>query len=343
MSTALQTQQQGYEVAIAGAKERFEVLAGGHLHYGDEEIFAMQALTKNDYVFKVANQNPRSVQLAMINVASTGLTLNPAHGYAYLVPRDGAIVLDISYKGLIKIATDTGSVIWARAECVYENDTFLYRGPATAPELQANPFQPRGEIIGAYCIAKTHDGDILTEVMDREAIEQIRSASTAWTRGAAGKKGPWEDYFSEMCRKSVIKRARKTWPYTDRNGRMALAVDLANQAEGGYTFEGTATTPANENGPVTLEDRRQADHDAALEQYEDAVNAVKAAIADADWPRMTLHWNTIPQVAQIELWLAPTKGGKAFTTAERKAIKENKIAQLARDPDTGEVLPPEYQ
>jgi hypothetical protein len=117
---------------------------------------------------------------------------------------------------------------------------------------------------------------------------------------------------------------------------MALAVDLANQAEGGYVFEGTATTPANtgDPGPVTLEDRRQADHDAALEQYRDAVDAVKAAIADGDWARMTRHWNTIPQVAQIELWLAPTKGGKAFTTAERKAIKENKQAT----PQVGAVI-----
>lgn len=327
-----------YQSAIQKAKERFVGIAGEEKAYDVESIFAMQALMKTDYAMQTANKNPQSVHLAMINVASTGLTLNPAHGYAYLVPRDGAIVLDISYKGLIKIATDTGAIMWARAECVYENDTFTYHGPAAMPGLVADPFKPRGEIIGAYCIAKTPDGDILTEVMDREAIEQIRSASTAWTRGKEGRKGPWEDYFSEMCRKAVIKRARKTWPYTDRQGRMALAVELANQAEGGYTFE------HGDPGPVRLEDTRLADHLAALEQYEDAVKAVKAAIAKEDWAAMTAHWNTIPQVAQVELWLAPTKGG-TFTTAERKAIKERKVAvrQLQRDPDTGEVLPDEYQ
>src|SRR3546814_15326348 len=75
------------------------------------------------------------------------------------------------------------------------------------------------------------------------------------------------------CRKAVIKRARKTWPYTDRHGRMALAVDLANQAEGGYTFD-------HDPGPVKLADNRLEDHLEELEQYEDAVHAVKAAIAD---------------------------------------------------------------
>ena len=327
-----------YQSAIAKAKERFVGIAGDEKTYDVESIFAMQALMKTDFAMQTANKNPQSVHLAMINVASTGLTLNPAHGYAYLVPRDGAIVLDISYKGLIKIATDTGSVLWARAECVYEKDTFRYCGPAAMPEHEADPFHERGEIIGAYCIAKTPDGDILTEVMDRAAIEQVRSASSAWTRGRDGRKGPWEDYFSEMCRKAVIKRARKTWPYTDRHGRMALAVDLANQAEGGYTFEGTTGDP----GPVSLDDHRKEDHDAALEQYQDAVDAVKQAIADEDWPRMTRHWNTIPQPAQVELWLAPSKGG-TFTTAERKAIKERKVARLQYDRDTGEVLPAELQ
>lgn len=313
--------QPGYELALTHAKTRFEKLANGHLNYGDEEIFAMQALTKNDYVFKVANSNPRSVQLAMVNVASTGLTLNPAHGYAYLVPRDNAIVLDISYKGLIKIATDTGSIMWARAECVYEKDQFTYHGPAAMPDLVADPFRERGELIGVYCVAKTADGDILTEVMDRAAIEQVRSASTAWTKGSEGKKGPWQDYFSEMCRKAVIKRARKTWPYTDRNGRLALAVDLSNKAEGGYSFDGSG-----DPGPVTLTDTRKEAHDEAAEQYEDAINAVKQAIANEEWERMTRHWNTIPQSAQVDLWLATSKGG-IFSTAERKAIKERKTTQ----------------
>lgn len=312
-----------FELAIQDSKHRFDELAGGHLNYGDEEIFAMQMLTKNDYVFGVANKHPRSVQLAMINVASTGLTLNPAMGYAYLVPRDGQIMLDISYKGLIKIATDTGSIVWARAECVFEADRFEYRGPAAMPEITADPFRERGDIIGAYCVAKTVDGDILTEVMDRAAIEVIRGKSTAWTKGQVDKKGPWEDFFSEMCRKAVIKRARKTWPYSDREGRMAVAVEIANQSEGGYTLEGS--TAANDVGGVTIQDERKERHDEAVQQYEDAINAVKQAIANEEWHRMTMHWNTIPQAAQMDLWLAVTKGG-IFTTAERKAIKENKTS-----------------
>jgi recombination protein RecT len=307
-----------YEDGVLSARNDFVKLAPAGLKFGDEEIFAIQMLTKNDFALKTANSNPRSVQFAMINVASTGLTLNPAYGYAYLVPRDGQILLDISYKGLIKIATDAGAIKWVRAECVHEQDDFTYYGPAKEPTIVTNPFKPRGEIVGAYCIAKTVDGDILTEVMDLEAILKIRDASTAYTRGTPGKRGPWEAYFAEMCRKAVIKRARKTWPYSDQNERLSRAIDIANQAEGGYTFDYEAMTPEEKLA------HKQKAHDEALNRHSESVAFIKDRIAAEDWPAMTQEWQAIPQEDQIALWLAASKGG-TFSTAERKALKENQV------------------
>lgn len=308
-----------FEQAITDARARFMSTAVG-LNYSDEEIFAMQMLTKNDYVFKIANQAPNSVHTAMLNVASTGLTLNPALGYAYLVPRDNEIKLDISFKGLIKIATDTGAIEWVRAECVHEADEFDYRGPAMMPEIRTNPFKDRGAIIGAYCIAKTASGDILTEVMDLAALLEVRSKSTAWTKGAAGKKGPWEDFFSEMCRKAVIKRARKTWPYTEHE-RMAKAIEVANHAEGGYTFEHGDQPAQTEPSPDEQAARRKAKHDDAAARHSESVAFIKERIAAEDWKAVAAEWGAIGQEDQMALWLATSKGG-IFTTAERKAIKE---------------------
>ena len=98
---------------IDAAKPKFELILAEDdtgVDWEKESVFAYQALSKNRFTMDVARQNPDSVRLAMINVASVGLTLNPALGYAFLVPRDGAICLDIGYQGLIKIATDTGSM-----------------------------------------------------------------------------------------------------------------------------------------------------------------------------------------------------------------------------------------
>jgi recombination protein RecT len=310
-----------YEDGITSAKDDFKKLAPATLNYGDEEIFAIQMLTKNKYSMEIANANPRSVQFAMLNVASTGLTLNPAHGYAYLVPRDGQIMLDISYKGLIKIATDSGAIKWVRAECVHEGDEFTYYGPAKEPFIKTDPFRDRGPIIGVYCIAKTSDGDILTEAMNMEAIEQVRSASTAWVKGGPGRKGPWEDYFPEMCRKAVIKRARKTWPYSQGLEKLAQAVEIANQAEGGYTFEAVELTPEEKLA------KRKGEHDEALSRHQESVDFIKDRVAAEDWQAMTDEWAAIPEKDQMALWLAVTKGG-TFSTAERAAIKNNQVRNM---------------
>jgi len=304
-----------YQSAIQSVKDRFAKNSDNLVSYDKESIFAMQALIKSDYALNVANKNPNSVKLAMINVASTGLTLNPANAYAYLVPRDGAIVLDISYKGLIKIATDCGSIVWARAGIVYSDDRFIYHGPAKEPEHVADVFKKeRGEIIGAYCIAKTADGDVLTEAMSWEEIDKIRSKSDLYARK---KSGPWVEWQEQMIKKAVIKRASKTWPYTERGERIAQAIEIANTSEGGYDLESEEEKAH----------KRQQAHDAALGRWYKSVETIKEHIGrydvseDADCLyTVSEAWGEIPQQDQMALWLAPSKGG-VFTTHERDVIK----------------------
>lgn len=246
-----------YMSAIAKSKDKFAQVAAATVDYDRESIFAMQALMKTDFAMSVANQNPQSVHLAMINVASTGLTLNPAYGYAYLVPRDKAIHLDISYKGLIKIATDTGSIRWARAELVYDGDDFTFNGPAREPDHRSNPFKRKADdsIIGVYCIAKTSDGDILTEVMPLDELEKIRGKSMAW---AKSKSGPWKEWFGEMARKAVLKRAQKTWPHTERADRLLDAIEIANEGEGGYDLQAEPVRLVSEKQAATIRDTAEA-------------------------------------------------------------------------------------
>lgn len=311
-----------YQDAIKRAKDRFQKVAASSVNYDKESIFAMQALMKTSFAMDTANKNPQSVHLAMINVGSTGLTLNPANGYAYLVPRDGAIMLDISYKGLIKIATDSGSIVWARADIVYQDDAFTYHGPAVIPEHIADPFKvARGEIVGAYCIAKTRDGDILTEVMPVAELKKIRSKSPAFVKKNSG---PWAEWFEQMAKKAVIKRASKTWPYTD--DRLAQAIEVANDAEGGYDLNGDARE--NPVPRMDLDDKRKADCDDAYEQYGPSVDLIKEQIAEWDETEndnclytVKETWGGVPQSAQMALWLAPSKGG-IFTTHERSVIKD---------------------
>lgn len=239
-----------YQNAIANAAVDFEKV---DLAFDQEKVFAIQHLTKDKtgFALSVANKNPMSVRMAMSNLAATGLTLNPAYSYAALVPRDNAIVLDIMYRGLLKIATDTGAIAWGRADVVYKTDRFVYHGPAHSPVHEAYPFGDRGEVVGAYCVAKTTAGDILCDVMTLAELEKVRASSDLWRKKQSG---PWRDWFEEMCKKSVIKRARKTWPMSSKVDRLLDAIELANASEGGYTFDALPVETVSAEQAATLRD-----------------------------------------------------------------------------------------
>ena len=223
---------------IRRARDQFLKIAENEntgINYSKEAVFALQALTKNEFIMNAAMNNPESVVNSVINIASVGLSLNPATSYAYLVPRDKAICLDISYQGLIKIATDSGSVMWVKADLVYSGDEFKYHGPAALPEHTADPFGERGDFVGVYCIAKTHDGDYLIETIKADEILRIRDESVSIKYAKTDyqrEQSPWSRYFGEMAKKACIKRASKTWPKTDQHERIQRAVEIIHETEG---------------------------------------------------------------------------------------------------------------
>lgn len=190
--------------------------------WAKESQFAIQYFQRNDYLAKTALSNPTSAQNAIINVAAIGITLNPASKLAYLVPRDGMVCLDISYMGLLHLAQSTGSIKWGQCKLVYSNDTYESNGLDTAPTHKYNAFGDRGDVVGGYCTVKTADGDYLTEEMSLAEIKATEATSKA-------KNGPWKNFWEEMARKTIVKRASKYWP---RAERLDNAIHVINEDEG---------------------------------------------------------------------------------------------------------------
>lgn len=204
---------------IEPARQRFDaVLSDKTMNFDREASFAAQVLGGNDYALSIALANPQSVISAVTNVAAIGITLNPAKKQAYLVPRDGRICLDISYMGLIDMATSSGSIRWAQAGIVREGDTFRLQGYDRPPIHEFDPFDAgRGEVRGVYTVAKTADGDFLTHAMPIAAIHAIRNRSAAWKAWQTKKKScPWVTDPDEMAKKTCLKQASKLWPRVDR-------------------------------------------------------------------------------------------------------------------------------
>lgn len=207
--------------------------------FKQEALFAMQAVCKSDFAKSTALGNPQSLKNAVMNVAATGLTLNPVRKLSYLVPRDKAIHLDVSYIGLVYLATESGAIAWVKADCVYKKDIFKLMGIDAAPRHEYDPFETdRGPVIGVYCVAKTNDGNYLTDVMAMDEITYIRGRTQAWQKFEKGeiKSCPWSTDFTEMAKKTVVKRASKMWPHTDKTQRLESAI-AALDAHEGVDFE----------------------------------------------------------------------------------------------------------
>lgn len=207
---------------LAPAKKAFDGTNPFGMNFNQEFGFAVMAIQNNPYLL---NCTPDSLRSAVINVSLTGISLNPALKYAYLVPRktknEMRAVLDVSYMGMIKILTDAGAVKSISSDVVYENDYFVY-SQGTDPMLNHVPelLGNRGKMIGAYAVAHLRDGGFQFEIMSKSDIEKIRATSESWKNQETRKWSPWETWTDEMWKKTVMKRLFKVLPKTHFDNKL---------------------------------------------------------------------------------------------------------------------------
>lgn len=229
-----------FDAARVDASMKFDTEAG----------FAIQIVSTNSYLLSVAQKARQSMANAVTNIAAIGLSLNPALKHAYLVPRKVSkeagvqVCLDISYMGLIELAVSSGSLLMAQARVVHANDTYVDNGPSLAPTHKYEAFSPdRGPIVGVYVVAKLPSGDFMSETMTVDEINKIRDRSEAYKAVVEkrAKSCPWTTDWEEMAKKTVVKRASKYWPKTERLDR---AIHHLNTEAGEGISEALAPTPA---------------------------------------------------------------------------------------------------
>lgn len=224
--------------------------------FAREAEFAIQALCSSEYALRVARENPQSVRDAVTNIAAIGISLNPAKKQAYLIPRKGGICLVISYMGLLDLAIQSGAIMWGQSELVYAGDEFALNGFDQPPTHKRNPFAAnRGEMIGAYVVVKTSSGDYLTTTMTTQEVFDIRDRTDAWKAYQKDKSKvcPWVTDEGEMVKKTVIKRAYKTWPKSERLDNAVNHLNTA--ADEGIVFE-NADDPTSQPRNFGLTDAR---------------------------------------------------------------------------------------
>ncbi len=220
------------------ADESFAKIQSNFLKLADEKTFqkevsfAVQILNKNSYL---AGTSKVSILQAIYNTALTGLTLNPVLKLAYLVPRAGECCLEPSYQGLIKLITDTGSATTVYSYPVYKGDHFKI-SLGTSIDIEHEPKFESEEIEKFYAVGILHDGTRQVEVMTLAQVNEIRATSESYKSFKKGKGYGciWESHFSEMGRKTVLRRMVKQLPKTERWDKLGEAIQL-DQSDYGIT------------------------------------------------------------------------------------------------------------
>jgi len=153
---------------------------------------------------KLAACSTESLLQALMLCSQAGL--EPDGRNAHLIPYGDQVQVIFDWKGLVALARRNG-VQNIAADVVCSNDTFEWFRDADGLHFkhQIDFRKPRGEMFAAFCIWK--DGDQFDgEVMTKDEVDGIRK------RSRAGTSGPWVTDYSEMAKKTVVRRASKKWP-----------------------------------------------------------------------------------------------------------------------------------
>ena len=199
------------QTAIMSQEKRFTDIAPD-MAFKKEAMYAMQAMSNNTYL---AATDPKSVASAVLGVAMSGLTLNPALGHAYLVPRKGKAVFQPGYQGLIYLLIKSKMVKQVEARVVHENDEFSLEYGTDTRIVHKPALKDKGNIIGFYAIATDPTNSKYIEYMGADEVmaNAMRSDMNKKTNTLTG---AWQTDFVEMGRKTIIRRLFKYLPkHTD--------------------------------------------------------------------------------------------------------------------------------
>ncbi len=233
-------------IAVVGSKNNLKHLMGQAKssiadiipkHITAERVLKM-SLVAASKTPKLMECTKDSFLKSVMTASECGLDFSGTTGQGYLVPyyskKLGAHECQFiaGYRGLMDMARRSGKVTRLESRVVYKNDKFKFSyGINQTIEHTPCMTGDRGEIICVYAIAQLSDGSIQSEVMPIEDVEEIR------TRSKAKDSGPWKTDYSEMARKTVLRRLCKYIPSSQEMEKLIAAdpeVDVEITSGGGF-------------------------------------------------------------------------------------------------------------
>lgn len=202
---------------------------------------AMLAVSKQP---KLAECSGMSILKSMMVASELGLEPGGALGHGYLVPYRvnqakrnetprwvNECQFIAGYRGLAKLARNSGEIEIVEAHPVYQGDKFTVRRGSVTELVHEPDYMTREHSDKALCyyaLARYKSGSVQFEVMTRAQIETIMRATQS-----KGEYGPWLDHFDEQARKTCIRRLAKSLPLESE--KFARALEMSDARDEGDT------------------------------------------------------------------------------------------------------------
>ncbi len=154
---------------------------------------------------KLLQCKPASVLKAMMESARYGLEPNSPLSEAALIPYGQEVNFLIEYRGMMKLAWNTGLLKSLDFDKVCENDDFEYKKShngltfSHTPNLRGS----RTDAYAYYAIAELKSGGIAFQVMSKE---DILKHAQQFSKGFSHQSSPWQTDFDAMAYKTVIRQ-----------------------------------------------------------------------------------------------------------------------------------------
>lgn len=189
------------------------------------ERFTRMALSALNNTPKLAQCESMSFLAALMNAAQLGLEPNTPLGQAYLIPYKNKGKLEcqfqIGYKGLIDLGYRNPMVQTIQAQAVYENDEFEYELGLDSRLVHRPVLHDRGEVVLFYGLFKLVNGGYGFEVMSKQDMDAF---ALEYSKAIDSSYCPWKTNYTDMAKKTVIKKALKYAPLK-ADFRRALSAD----------------------------------------------------------------------------------------------------------------------
>lgn len=185
--------------------------------------FIRTALTAINSNPKLANCTQQSLLAAIMNSAQLGLEFNTPLGEAYLIPYGSTVNFQIGYKGLLKLAYNTGQFKRITAREVRRNEDFAI--DYGTGEISHKPCLTgdSGEVMGYYAIYQTKDGGQDVFYMSKADAERYGK-----TYSKSFNSGPWKTDFDSMAKKSCLIQVLKYAPKAIESQGLTQAMTFDN-------------------------------------------------------------------------------------------------------------------